>query len=132
MRISDWSSDVCSSDLAHLCLSRGGRGVCVSLSRAPASSGFLPSVDNMLWSVSEIYGRNGPGIVFSGMGRDGLVGSARLVDSGRTTLVQDSQTSTLWGRPRAVVACGSPPTHRPSTPSSCTLRAPPPGQPDVL
>src|SRR3546814_943422 len=66
---------------AHLCLARGGRGVCVSLSRAPASSGCLPSVDNMLWSVSEIYGRNGLGIMFSGMGRDGLVGSARLVRS---------------------------------------------------
>src|SRR3546814_6954051 len=110
MRISDWSSDVCSSDLigapilitqhlpdvfmpffarqiaaasgrraqvavegihlqaeqiiiapgdAHLCLARGGRGVCVSLSRAPARPGCLPSVDNMLWSVREIYGRNG-------------------------------------------------------------------------
>src|SRR3546814_17881748 len=74
---------------AHLCLARGGRGVCVSLSRAPASSGCLPSVDNMLWSVSEIYGRNGLGNVFSGMGRDGLVGGARLVEHGGTGGGQD-------------------------------------------
>ena len=91
---------------AHLCLARSGRGVCVSLSRAPASSGCLPSVDNMLWSVSEIYGRNGLGIIFSGMGRDGLVGSARLVDSGGAALVQDQQTSAGWGMPRAVAEAG--------------------------
>src|SRR3546814_15867226 len=55
---------------AHLCLARGGRGVCVSLSRATARSGCLPSVDHMLWSVSEIYGRNWHGIVVRGRGRE--------------------------------------------------------------
>src|SRR3546814_5821327 len=60
----------------------------------------------MLWSVSEIYGRNGLGMVFSGMGRDGLVGSARLVDSGGTVLVQDQQTSAVPGMPRPVAEAG--------------------------
>jgi two-component system chemotaxis response regulator CheB len=91
---------------AHLCLARNGRGVCVRLCREPASSGCLPSVDRMLWSVSEAYGRHGLGIVFSGMGRDGLVGSARLVDSGGAVLVQNQATSAVWGMPRAVAEAG--------------------------
>ena len=66
----------------------------------------MPSVDTMLWSVSEIYGRSSVGVVFSGMGRDGLVGSARLVDRGGVIFVQDQQSSAVWGMPRAVAEAG--------------------------
>lgn len=91
---------------AHLCLAREGRSVHVTLNRDPASSGCLPSVDSMFWSVGEVYGRHGLGVVFSGMGRDGLVGSARLVDSGGAVLVQNQETSAVWGMPRAVAEAG--------------------------
>ena len=91
---------------AHLGLRRDGAHVVVQLGRAPASSGCMPSVDPMLWSVGEIYGKSGVGIIFSGMGRDGLVGSARLVDSGGAVLVQDQRSSAVWGMPRAVAEAG--------------------------
>ena len=91
---------------AHLALERSGGEVRVQLTDAPASSGCMPSVDTMLWSVSEVYGRNGLGVVFSGMGRDGLVGSARIVDRGGTVLVQNQQSSAVWGMPRAVAEAG--------------------------
>jgi two-component system chemotaxis response regulator CheB len=66
----------------------------------------MPSVDPMLWSVSEAYGRNGLGVIFSGMGRDGLVGSARLVEAGGAVIAQDQQSSAVWGMPRAVAEAG--------------------------
>jgi two-component system chemotaxis response regulator CheB len=91
---------------AHLALRRDHRGVAVRLCRAPASSGCLPSVDSMFWSVSETFGSGGLGFVFSGMGRDGLVGSARIVDRGGSVLVQDQQSSAVWGMPRAVAEAG--------------------------
>lgn len=90
----------------HLTLERAGSRVQVRLTDAPASSGCMPSVDTMLWSVSEIYGRSSVGVVFSGMGRDGLVGSARIVDRGGVVLVQDQQSSAVWGMPRAVAEAG--------------------------
>ena len=91
---------------AHLALERIGSRIVVQLTDAPASSGCMPSVDTMLWSVSEIYGRSGIGVVFSGMGRDGLVGSARIVDRGGAVLVQNQQSSAVWGMPRAVAEAG--------------------------
>jgi two-component system chemotaxis response regulator CheB len=91
---------------AHLGVERFGSRVRVQLVDAPASSGCMPSVDTMLWSVGEIYGRSGVGVVFSGMGRDGLVGSARMVDRGGAVLVQDQQSSAVWGMPRAVAEAG--------------------------
>jgi two-component system chemotaxis response regulator CheB len=74
---------------AHLEVERAGGTVRVKLSTAPVSSGCRPSVDPMLWSMGEVYGRTGLGVVFSGMGRDGLVGS-----------------SAVWGMPRAVAEAG--------------------------
>jgi two-component system chemotaxis response regulator CheB len=91
---------------AHLGVERIGGRVVVRLGDAPASSGCMPSVDSMFWSVSEAYGRSAVGVVFSGMGRDGLVGSARLADRGGTILVQNQQSSAVWGMPRAVAEAG--------------------------
>jgi two-component system chemotaxis response regulator CheB len=91
---------------AHLSLERVGGRVLTKLSRAAEGSGCLPSLDAMLRAVGEIYGKSGAGIVFSGMGRDGLAGSARLADRGGVVLVQDRQSSAVWGMPRAVAEAG--------------------------
>ena len=91
---------------AHLGLERVGSTVRVRLTRTAASSGCLPSVDPMLWSVSETYAQNALAVIFSGMGRDGLVGSARLVDRGGAVLAQDMRSSAVWGMPRAIAEAG--------------------------
>lgn len=91
---------------AHLTLQRTGSRVCVKLDRAPAASGCLPSVDPMLSSVGAAYGRGGAGVVLSGMGRDGLAGSSRLIDQGGAVIVQNRATSAVGGMPRAVAEAG--------------------------
>ena len=91
---------------AHLEVERAGGVVRVRLGDAPVSSGCKPSVDPMLWSLGEVYGRTGLAVIFSGMGRDGLVGSARLVDKGGAVLAQDQQSSAVWGMPRSVAEAG--------------------------
>ena len=91
---------------AHLGLVRRGSEVRVRLSEEPASSGCRPSVDPMLRSMAEAYGEAGLGVVLSGMGRDGLAGGMRLVESGGAIIVQDEATSAVWGMPRAVAEAG--------------------------
>jgi two-component system chemotaxis response regulator CheB len=91
---------------AHLGVERKGSTVRVKLGHGPASSGCLPSVDPMLWAVSETYTKSAIGVIFSGMGRDGLVGSARIVDRGGSILVQNQRSSAVWGMPRAVAEAG--------------------------
>lgn len=91
---------------AHLRLARHGSAVRVMLDRNPAPSGCLPSVDPMLESVGEVYGRGGIGVMLSGMGRDGLIGSGRLVANGGIVLTQDQHSSAIWGMPRAVAEAG--------------------------
>ena len=91
---------------AHLGLAQVGSRIEVRLSRARASSGCLPSVDAMLAAAAEIYGRSAVGVVFSGIGRDGLAGSQRLVARGGAVLVQNADSSAVWGMPRAVAEAG--------------------------
>lgn len=93
---------IVASGEAHIGLCRHGNHVSVTLDDTPASSGCMPSVDIMLDAVAEIYGKNGLGVILSGMGRDGLIGSARLVDRGGAVIVQDQETCAVWGMPRVV------------------------------
>jgi two-component system chemotaxis response regulator CheB len=44
--------------------------------------------------------------MLSGMGRDGLIGSHRLIEQGGAMLAQDPHSSAIWGMPRAVAEAG--------------------------
>jgi len=91
---------------AHLCVDRAADGVRVRLDRKRAPSGCRPSADPMLASVGETYGAAGIGVILSGMGRDGLIGSRRLIEKGGAMLAQDRQSAAIWGMPRAVAEAG--------------------------
>jgi len=91
---------------AHLALEQQGSRVRVRLDTAPAASGCLPSVDVMLGSVAEIYGRSGLGVVLTGMGRDGLAGARSLAQRGGALLAQDKGSSAVWGMPGAIATAG--------------------------
>ena len=91
---------------AHLCVLRTNEGVRVRLDRKRVPSGCLPSADPMLASVAETYGPAGVGVMLSGMGRDGLVGSRRLVEKGGAILAQDRHSAAIWGMPRVVAEAG--------------------------
>jgi two-component system chemotaxis response regulator CheB len=91
---------------AHLALDRDGSRVRVRLDTAPAASGCLPSLDVMLGSVAEVYGRSGWGMVLTGMGRDGLAGGRSLAERGGLLLAQDKVSSAVWGMPGAIAAAG--------------------------
>ena len=91
---------------AHLCVERRNGTVRIRLDRNPAPSGCLPSVDPMLHSVAESFGDGAIGVMLSGMGRDGLIGSRRLVESGGAMLAQDQHSAAIWGMPRAVAEAG--------------------------
>jgi hypothetical protein len=91
---------------AHLTIDVSRGYLVARLARNRSSSGCLPSVDPMLSSVADAYGEAGIGVMLSGMGRDGLIGSHRLIEQGGAMLAQDPHTSAIWGMPRAVAEAG--------------------------
>jgi two-component system chemotaxis response regulator CheB len=91
---------------AHLTLEPSADGARVRLTSGRAPSGCLPSVDPMLASAGAVYGSGALGVVLTGMGRDGVEGSSRLVACGGSVIAQDEASCAVWGMPRAVLEAG--------------------------
>lgn len=89
-----------------LIVERDGDGY---LCRAVASSGregCTPSVDVLFNSLAASAGRDGVGIVLTGMGRDGAQGCIAISEAGGITLAQDEDSSLIYGMPRAAYETG--------------------------
>ena len=56
----------------------------------------------MFDSVSEVARKNSVVIVMTGMGEDGARGAQKLSESGSYVMIQNQETSTIWGMPEAV------------------------------
>jgi len=65
-----------------------------------------PSVDVMVSSVAEQYGREALGVIMTGMGNDGTKGLTALKDKGGYIISQDETSCIVYGMPRAVVEAG--------------------------
>ncbi|NJR79462.1 chemotaxis protein CheB [Sphingomonas corticis] len=92
---------------SHMVTVSLGEGTAATrLSREPSPTGNLPSVDPMFASLAAAYGPRVLAIVLSGMGRDGLEGARAVRAAGGTVVVQDAESSVVWGMPGAVAAAG--------------------------
>ncbi|MGB9885463.1 MAG: CheB methylesterase domain-containing protein [Moorellales bacterium] len=72
----------------------------------PLKSIYRPSADVLFTSLAEVYGPEVLAVVLTGMGKDGLVGLARVKEKGGQVLVQDRSSSVVYGMPRAAVDAG--------------------------
>jgi two-component system chemotaxis response regulator CheB len=81
----------------HLKLGTGRKAV---LDTTPVSV-HCPSADELFLSMAVHAGRQGVGVVLTGMGDDGAVGLQALRHAGGTTVVQDRESSAVYGMPSA-------------------------------
>ena len=65
-----------------------------------------PSVDVMVSSVAEHYGKDALGVIMTGMGNDGTKGLTSLKSKGGFIISQDEASCIIYGMPRAVVEAG--------------------------
>ncbi|HHY47663.1 MAG TPA: chemotaxis response regulator protein-glutamate methylesterase [Firmicutes bacterium] len=79
----------------------------VDLSDAPPVHGVRPAVDITLESAVKVFGSRVIGVIMTGMGFDGARGISLVKAKGGFSIVQDEETSVVWGMPRAVVEMGN-------------------------
>ena len=65
--------------------------------------GLRPSVSCLFRSVLDVYGDAAIGILLTGMGRDGAVELKEMKDAGCVTVVQDRDSSVVYGMPGAAM-----------------------------
>ena len=90
----------------HLVVRAGGRGLTTALNQAPPENFCRPAVDPLFRSAVAAFDGAVLGVVLTGMGADGGDGAAAIREGGGTVVVQDQQTSVVWGMPGAVATAG--------------------------
>jgi two-component system chemotaxis response regulator CheB len=66
-----------------------------------------PSVDCLMLSAAEVYGKKALGIILTGMGKDGTEGMKAIFGKGGYTVAQDEASSVIYGMPKSVVESGA-------------------------
>jgi two-component system chemotaxis response regulator CheB len=85
---------------------RGVTDFYVEVNGEPSDSIYKPSVDISMTSVAEAYPGRSMGVILTGMGHDGAEGMKAIKERGGKTIVQDEESCTVYGMPKAVVDAG--------------------------
>ena len=86
-------------------LNRSGR---LSLRKGNNSSkGICPSVSYLFRSVTDVLGPHAAGVLLTGMGSDGVYALKSMKESGAITIVQDEETSIVFGMPGMAIEKGA-------------------------
>lgn len=85
----------------HMSLQRADDGVAIALNDGEPLWGVRPAADILFNAVAQHFGPASAGIVLTGMGRDGTEGLRAIRQVGGWTAVQDSESSVVYGMPKA-------------------------------
>jgi two-component system chemotaxis response regulator CheB len=89
----------------HLLVEGSRSALRARLTTDPPENFCRPSVDPMLRSAAACEGRVLVAML-TGMGRDGLEGTKRVVEAGGAAVAQDEASSVVWGMPGAIAQAG--------------------------
>ena len=78
----------------------------IRLNKQPRVNSVRPSFDVLLKSIVQLYQRRCVAAVLTGMGRDGVDGCRELKRVGGRVIVQDKESSVVWGMPGNVAQAG--------------------------
>jgi len=91
----------------HMEVNKEGLYYIIRLRDFPKVDFHKPSVTVLLSSVSKCAAENATGFVLTGMGVDGAKGLLKMKEKNSKTYVQNEQTSTVYGMPKAAVELGA-------------------------
>ncbi len=91
-------------DGQHLGINRRGA---ITLTDGPAENGFRPAVSSLFRSVGDAFGAAALAVLLTGMGEDGALGLAHVARQGGLTVIQDRETSVVFGMPGAALRLGA-------------------------
>jgi len=67
----------------------------------------IPAADVLFESVASLVGRNGIGVILTGMGADGAAGLKKMREAGAVTIGQDKETCVIYGMPKVAFEMGA-------------------------
>jgi two-component system chemotaxis response regulator CheB len=83
----------------HLRVDRDGARYICRLDDGPVVNRHKPSVEVMFESIADNVGKNAIGVMLTGMGADGAKAMLQMRNAGAINIVQDEESSVVWGMP---------------------------------
>jgi two-component system chemotaxis response regulator CheB len=83
---------------------KGGK---ITLSDQPPENGLKPSISYLFRSVAHCMGPNAMGVLLTGMGKDGAEELKTMKEMGAYTLVQNAESSVVFGMPGEALRIGA-------------------------
>ena len=87
-------------------LRREGGAIRLLLDRSPFEHSCRPSLNPLLRSVAATFGSATLAVVLTGMGQDGIEGARAVHEAGGQLIVQDEESSVVWGMPGTIARAG--------------------------
>jgi two-component system chemotaxis response regulator CheB len=91
----------------HMLFRKKGKRVIATIKESKHSDKYIPSIDIMMSSASEIFGSRMMGIVLTGMGNDGISGMLEIKKRGGYTIAESEDTAIVFGMPSGVIGAGA-------------------------
>ncbi len=90
----------------HMTVIKEGPRYVIQLHDSEPVNRHKPAVDVMFRSLAQSAGTNAIAVLLTGMGADGAIGMKEMHDAGAKTVIQDEQSSIVWGMPGAAFKLG--------------------------
>lgn len=87
----------------HFLVKKENNDYIAVLDDSPPIKNHKPSINMLFRSAAEAAGSSTVGILLTGMGNDGAEGMKAIHDAGGETIVQDEETSIVWGMPSSAI-----------------------------
>ena len=94
-------------DHLHMQLKQVGHHLRVALMKGEVVSGFCPSITVLMQSAAKQCGKHAIGVLLTGMGSDGAEGMLALKQAGAHTIIQDAESSVVFGMANVAQSLGA-------------------------
>ena len=90
----------------HMVLEKQNNQLKINLTEGALVNFVRPSIDVTMTSIAEVFGSNVIGVILTGMGKDGVEGARNIKQKGGFIIIQDEETSGVWGMPKMIYEAG--------------------------
>lgn len=91
----------------HMLLKSASGSNKVTLNPKLEADKYSPSIDQMLFSAVQCYGKGVLAVILTGMGSDGKLGVQAVKENGGLTIAESEESCVVYGMPKEVVDIGA-------------------------
>jgi two-component system chemotaxis response regulator CheB len=91
---------------SHMIVEKSTEGAQIRIHKGEPENSCRPSVDVLFRSAASAYGPRVLAVIMTGMGRDGAEGCDQIRKKHGQILIQDEESSVVWGMPRFAARAG--------------------------